>query len=154
MRKKAEHCVEPFRSSIMCIPDETPITINRIQYWVTIPWDNHNGRVTLAGDAAHAMTPCMDFPSLFFHEFSVAENWTDRGQGLNHCICDVAKLVDALVGAPEKIPLGDVISEYESEMIPRCKAEVESSKENALMVHNWEKLMESAIMKVGAAKTS
>lgn len=52
-------CGEPFKSAIEWISDDDPTTIvSRISYWVTEPWDNHGGRVTLAGDAAHPMTPC------------------------------------------------------------------------------------------------
>jgi hypothetical protein len=57
-----------------------------------------------------------------------------------------------LVGVQEKTQLAKAISEYEAEMIPRGQREVEFSVSNALMVHDWKKLMESPIMKVGAAK--
>lgn len=57
-------CGEPFKSAVEWIPDDDPTTIvSRIAYWVTEPWDNHGGRVTLAGDAAHPMTPCKNFQS-------------------------------------------------------------------------------------------
>jgi hypothetical protein len=46
------------------------------------------------------------------------------------------------------------VATYEAEMIPRGKAEVESSVQNAAMILDWNKLMESPIMKFGAAKTS
>ena len=48
---------EPFRSANLWIPDDTPVTFDDLAYWVTIPWDNHGGRVTLAGDAAHPQAP-------------------------------------------------------------------------------------------------
>ena len=48
---------EPFRSAVMWMPDDTKITYEKMAYWVPIPWGNHGGRVTLAGDAAHPMTP-------------------------------------------------------------------------------------------------
>jgi hypothetical protein len=58
-KKVVENCGEPFRSAFNWIPDDnTTTTLGRISHWVTIPWDNHGGRVTLAGDAAHPMTPC------------------------------------------------------------------------------------------------
>jgi 2-polyprenyl-6-methoxyphenol hydroxylase-like FAD-dependent oxidoreductase len=39
------------------MPDDTNITYDTMAYWVPTPWENHDGRVTLAGDAAHPMTP-------------------------------------------------------------------------------------------------
>lgn len=53
-----------------------------------------------------------------------------------------------------KAELSTAISNYEAEMIPRGRAEVELSVENSHMVHDWSKLMNSAIMKMGAAKTN
>jgi hypothetical protein len=53
----------------------------------------------------------------------------------------------------DKKELADVVSKYEAEMIPRGKAEVESSVENAVMLHSWDLLMKSVMMTHGAAKT-
>lgn len=78
----------------------------------------------------------------------------DRGQGLNHCITDVASLVKELAEMKDKKDLGDIISKYEVEMIPRGKAEVESSVENGVMMHDWGLIMNSAMMKHGAVKTN
>lgn len=47
---------EPYRSTIEWIPEDTPVLKDRLNIWKTQPWDNRNGRVTLCGDAAHAMT--------------------------------------------------------------------------------------------------
>lgn len=57
VKQKASTMCEPFRSAVMWMPDNTKITYDKMAYWVPIPWDNHDGRVTLAGDAAHPMTP-------------------------------------------------------------------------------------------------
>jgi hypothetical protein len=54
----------------------------------------------------------------------------------------------------DKTELADVIAMYEAEMIPRGKAEVESSVENAIMLHDWDKIMESAMMTHGPVKTN
>ena len=56
MKKRAEACADPYRSIIQAIPDDTKAWHNRLSYWGTQPWDNLGGKVTLAGDAAHAMT--------------------------------------------------------------------------------------------------
>lgn len=57
MKQKASNMCEPFRSAVMWMPDDTKIAYDKMAYWVPIPWDNHDGRVALAGDAAHPMTP-------------------------------------------------------------------------------------------------
>ena len=57
VREKASTMCEPFRSAVMWMPDDINITYDKMSYWVPIPWNNHDGRVTLAGDAAHPMTP-------------------------------------------------------------------------------------------------
>lgn len=56
LKKKAATFAEPFRSANLWIPEGTPIHENKISYWMPIPWDDRNGRITLAGDAAHPMT--------------------------------------------------------------------------------------------------
>jgi len=57
LKEKGALLCEPFRSAVAWIPDDTVVTYDTMAYWVSIPWDNHDGRVTLAGDAAHPMTP-------------------------------------------------------------------------------------------------
>lgn len=58
LKKVAQTLAEPFRSAFLWIPEGTPIHSGGTHYWVPIQWDNHCGRVTLAGDAAHPMPPC------------------------------------------------------------------------------------------------
>ena len=41
---------------IQSIPEDTRCWHNRLSYWVPEQWDNHNGTITLGGDAAHSMT--------------------------------------------------------------------------------------------------
>jgi hypothetical protein len=45
----------PFNEVFATIPSDTKVWHNRLSYWPTKPWDG-KGLVTLAGDAAHAMT--------------------------------------------------------------------------------------------------
>ncbi len=57
-RHGTETMCEPFRSSILGIPNDTEsFTTSQMHHWITVPWDNRAGRVTLAGDAAHSMLP-------------------------------------------------------------------------------------------------
>lgn len=48
---------EPFRSAYLAVASDPGVTLwcDRLAEWRTEPWDNRNGRVTLAGDAAHPM---------------------------------------------------------------------------------------------------
>lgn len=56
--KSPELYCEPFASAVEWTPDGSPCHINELRYWIPIPWDNHGGRITLVGDACHAMLPC------------------------------------------------------------------------------------------------
>lgn len=47
---------EPYRSVIEWIPEGTEVLRDQLKIWKPVRWDNHRGRVTLCGDAAHAMT--------------------------------------------------------------------------------------------------
>ncbi|KAL3457414.1 hypothetical protein BJX64DRAFT_280665 [Aspergillus heterothallicus] len=97
-------------------------------------WDNKGGRVTLAGDAAHAMT-------------------YQRGQGLNHSVTDAGKLVVAIQDFfSGRKPRADAITLYEDEMIARAGGEVRMSTTNTEMVHDWQKVLKSPIMTKGMTK--
>jgi hypothetical protein len=71
----------------------------------------------------------------------------DRGQGLNHAICDASHFVDAMkkvvAGAAS---LKDTITAYSEEVVRRGADEVLLSKQNAIMTLNWDQLMESPIV--------
>jgi hypothetical protein len=57
LKEIAQHLTEPWRSSILWIPDGTEISPNSVSYWITTAWDNQSGTITLAGDAAHPLPP-------------------------------------------------------------------------------------------------
>ena len=61
MKKIAEGWAEPFRECVMKIPEGTTVQNIRLEDFVPRRgmWDNMHGRVTMVGDAAHAMTMCM-----------------------------------------------------------------------------------------------
>jgi 2-polyprenyl-6-methoxyphenol hydroxylase-like FAD-dependent oxidoreductase len=50
--------VDPWKSAIEWISDDTILDTQRISFWHPITRDNWDGRVTLVGDAAHPMVPC------------------------------------------------------------------------------------------------
>lgn len=63
VRTLAEPLASPFKAMVRSIPRDTKTWYNsRMTYWPTRPWDNRDGRVTLAGDAAHALTFRMFLP--------------------------------------------------------------------------------------------
>lgn len=135
LKELATHLAEPWRSSLLWIPDETDVACNSISYWPTIPWDSQHGTLTLAGDSAHPVPP-------------------HRGQGLNHAIADVSKFVEAVVEVKEgRKSRGVAIEEYNAEIVKRGSDEVETSRRNALLVHDFEKFMESPVLKQGYAKS-
>jgi 2-polyprenyl-6-methoxyphenol hydroxylase-like FAD-dependent oxidoreductase len=152
IKKRAEVLAEPFRSSLLWIPEGTATYNDRMSYWITIPWDNHKGMITLAGDAAHPLPPCMCFEFSFDISRLIEPV---RGQGANHSICDASNLVDAIV----KIHAGegsreDEITGYDKEAIKRGAEEVRLSLDSAQNVHVWENLMASPMMQHGLTKMS
>lgn len=68
MKRIAEGWAEPFRECMMEIPVGTPVQAIKLEDFVPRPgmWDNMHGRVTMIGEAAHAMTMCMFYFSFMF----------------------------------------------------------------------------------------
>lgn len=132
MKRRASSFAEPLRSIVMDIPDDLNFTTAiKLADYPTRRWDNRDGRVTLAGDSAHAMTMY-------------------RGEGANHGILDAALLVDQL----KKIRRGELdqktaIDLYEDEMIPRTFDAVLKSRQAALAAHDWDAITENSAI-VGA----
>ncbi|KAI1767191.1 FAD/NAD(P)-binding domain-containing protein [Hypoxylon sp. FL1150] len=121
MKQRASSFAEPLRGIVMDIPDDLNLTTPlKLADFPCREWNNKNGRVTLAGDSAHAMTMY-------------------RGEGANHGILDAALLVDQL----KRIHSGEIdqkaaIDLYEAEMRPRGFMAVMKSREAALVAHDWD----------------
>ncbi|WPH01309.1 Hypothetical protein R9X50_00414800 [Acrodontium crateriforme] len=130
IKEKASSLAEPARSSFLWIPEDTLVHKADISYWITQPWDNRGGRMTLIGDAAHPMPPY-------------------RGQGLNHCIADCFSLANSIKGAVEDCNWSAAIEEYEKELVPRGAEEVKCSIENGIMLHDWSKVRQSPVFTEG-----
>ncbi|KAF5349663.1 hypothetical protein D9756_008963 [Leucocoprinus leucothites] len=111
MKNMSKDVCEPFRSSIEWTPSGSQCFTTQMNYWITTPWDNRGSRVTLAGDAAHAMLPA-------------------RGQGMNHALEDVDKLVAQLVRVKEGMPLQEALKTYEDEIFERGPRAVLTSLED------------------------
>ncbi|KAI5855549.1 FAD/NAD(P)-binding domain-containing protein [Durotheca rogersii] len=127
MKRRAAAFAEPLRSIVADIPDDlTPTTALKLADFPCREWDNRNGRVTLAGDSAHAMTMY-------------------RGEGANHGILDAALLVDQLKKVHQgEISREDAVDIYEAEMRPRGLAAVLKSRDAALIAHDWDAITEDS----------
>ncbi|KAL9089120.1 MAG: hypothetical protein Q9165_005933 [Trypethelium subeluteriae] len=135
LKEMSQSYCEPFKSAAMWIRDDTHIHPDRMKDWPNPPkWDNHGGRVTIAGDAAHPMAPY-------------------RGQGLNNALEDAAHYVSMLADAREgKLSLPDAISAYDEEMRIRGSTEIDVTWKNTYAIHHFDALMDSPIAKHGVTK--
>ncbi|KAB8293043.1 hypothetical protein EYC80_007405 [Monilinia laxa] len=126
VKRRVEGYAEPLRSIVQDIPDDVATTPLRLGDWPCQEWDNWGGRITLVGDAAHAMTMY-------------------RGEGANHGILDAALLIDQLKRVKAgKITQKEAIYAYEAEMRPRTHEAVLKSRQAALDAHDWDALSESS----------
>jgi 2-polyprenyl-6-methoxyphenol hydroxylase-like FAD-dependent oxidoreductase len=56
LKRRASKFVDPWRSALEWLPLDTFVPADVCAYWEKpLPWDNRGYRVTLAGDAAHAV---------------------------------------------------------------------------------------------------
>lgn len=58
MKSMANNFEPRLRKAVEDIPENSVVLEIKLQDWPTLNWPTHNGRVTLVGDAAHAMTMC------------------------------------------------------------------------------------------------
>ena len=127
LRERVSECVDPWKSAVDWIPEGTRVSFNNLAYWKTQEFVNMGGRVTRAGDAAHPMTP-------------------QGGQGLNHAICDVMNLADALRKVSrEQESLGDAMKANDIEIVKRGLEEVQAALVNTKTIHDWDTLMHSPL---------
>jgi hypothetical protein len=78
---------------------------------------------------------------------------SDRGQGLNHAICDASNFVAAMQKVVDgSVALKDAITEYSEEVVQRGANEVVISKETAISFLDWDRLMNSPLMKKSVSR--
>ncbi|KAJ5112002.1 hypothetical protein N7532_000047 [Penicillium argentinense] len=135
MKRRARGFVPFLQQAVERIPNGTPVTEIKLADWECLPWDNHDGRVTMAGDAAHAMTMY-------------------RGEAANHGLLDAFNLANAIekvyVGAESA---GAAIDAFEEEMRKRTSRAVRLSRQACRDAHDWGRLDEtSAILTKRAIK--
>lgn len=115
-------------------PDDVRISYSELGIWVPERWDTRDGRVTLAGDAAHSMPP-------------------HRGQALNHCIQDVCNLVEAIKKVRDRDGgQAEGVQAYSDEVAERGAKETIMSKQSAWALTSIDRFTESAFFKHGTAR--
>ncbi|KAF2621178.1 FAD/NAD(P)-binding domain-containing protein [Macroventuria anomochaeta] len=131
-KARCEEYAEPWRSVGRAVKDGTTIPMDRLTYWEkSKKWDNRGGRMTLCGDAAHPMTP-------------------HRGQGLNNALQDASNFVSIMVSVSKgSATLAEVVQAYDDEVLERGQTEMDISLKQSYFVHDWDKLMQSPMVKIG-----
>ncbi|KAI9692330.1 MAG: hypothetical protein M1822_006561 [Bathelium mastoideum] len=139
-KELAENYTEPFKSAARWVPSDTNVSYDRIKHWPNaLRWDNHGGRVTLAGDAAHPMLPY-------------------RAQGLNNALADAALFVNSIKQViddahVEEEGLKEIIDTYDQEVFERGSQEIKLSAEQGYAAMHWEKYMQSPSTRYGQHST-
>ncbi|KAG9555690.1 FAD/NAD(P)-binding domain-containing protein, partial [Aureobasidium melanogenum] len=132
LKRRGSLLCEPFTSAYDCLDNNLDVRFEELGLWETKEWDCRNGRVVLAGDAAHAMPP-------------------HRGQGLNHAIQDAYNLINILIehynSSSGTSDLPTQLQAYAQEVSVRGSEEVRLSKQNAYMVLDWKVLEQSPVFK-------
>ncbi|KAJ5872922.1 uncharacterized protein N7529_005275 [Penicillium soppii] len=120
-KRNAQNFDPRLRDAVLSMPEDTKVLHIKLVDWVPIPWDNHNGHVTIAGDGAHAMT-------------------SYRGEAFNHGVADAAVLSKNLISAWHSADSGNTIKNavdaYEKEMRARTSDAVLLSTQACLEAHD------------------
>ncbi|KAK4228081.1 hypothetical protein QBC38DRAFT_476124 [Podospora fimiseda] len=126
---------EPFRSAVEETPEDSNFFLSQMHYWPTKPWDEKGKRrITLAGDAAHALLPA-------------------RGQGLNQAFKDVEILLNGFIKVKEgELTLDEAVGHYEKEVFERGPAAVQGSLDDANDLMRVEGLEEGRTARKGFAQ--
>lgn len=136
-KELAKTFCDPWKSAFEWTPDDAPVWYMGLTDWDPgregHQWDNHNGLVTMVGDAVHPMT-------------------YQRGQGLNHSITDAGKLREAIIKIQEGGNRKEVIDTFEKEMIERGGKEVRDGTANTTLLHDWEQVKQSPFFTKGMTK--
>ncbi|EFW98945.1 FAD-binding domain containing protein [Grosmannia clavigera kw1407] len=125
MRELAQPFEPRLRAAVENIPKDAEVLEVLLQDWPTQPWPNHGGTVTLASDAAHAMTMY-------------------RGEAFNHGITDAASLAEHLVTAWASQDLlrrlRATVDVYEKDLVQRTQSAVLLSRQACLDAHDFKTL--------------
>jgi hypothetical protein len=142
---------EPFRGLVQDIPEDAQPKVINLEDWPPRKglWDNRGGRVTLIGDAAHAMTMCKSLDtSCSFKSASNIDVAKDRGEAANHGVADVRVFLEQLL--PENHQgssppsLKEKVDAYELEMIERTRPAVLRSRKACMHAHDYASVTEES----------
>lgn len=130
MKCRAKDFHPTLRDAVQSIPDTANVLEITLQDWPALGWNSHGGRVTLAGDAAHAMT-------MF------------RGEAANHGILDALGLYRAISQVyKDNQSVDESLRDYEVELRERAVSAVLLSRQACLDAHQWNDLNAgSAVLK-------
>ncbi|KAK0385631.1 hypothetical protein NLU13_6808 [Sarocladium strictum] len=130
MKARAEGFHPALGDIVEMIPEGTEVTEVVLQDWPCLPWDSHGGKMTLAGDAAHAMTMY-------------------RGEAANHGLLDAHRLCKAIGDFfSGDVEMKKAIDGYEAEVRERTSTAVLLSRQACLDAHDFAGLNEnSAVLK-------
>ena len=62
-KSRAGEFCDPWRTAGLEVNDDVVLPVDPGLNWTPPPWDNHGGKVTIAGDAAHSMLPRLSLPA-------------------------------------------------------------------------------------------
>jgi len=135
LKATTRRLADPFQSFVDWSPDGSECFIDEMKTWVPRPFDNRDGRVTLAGDAAH--------PMLIY-----------RGQGFQHAILDASQYLDALVKVSEGAGgRAEAVSAYDADMIERGAKAVQQSLQEAEFSMNPETVHKMLMARQGHGRS-
>lgn len=151
MRERAAEWVEPMREMVMDLPEDVDVREINLEDWLPEKggWDNHNGRITIVGDAAHAMTICTS--SFIPGDWSLLLTGDlVRGEAANHGIVDVVNLLGRLTSAAELSPpleatgLHQIVTAYEDEMVERTRPAAVRAHKACLDANHFDRVQEGS----------
>lgn len=152
LRKRADGWADPFKSAVEWMPDDVKAKAVQLKIWSPISdWDNRDGRVTLAGDAAHSMT-FRKYSSYHATEETSLTFWPipDRGQGANNAVKDSKMFVDAMIKVKSgRLSLVEALGEYDKDVMTRGRQEVEISRVQTDAFHDHARFLDSPVVKHG-----
>lgn len=127
MQNLSESWAEPFRSLVQDMPRDTDIRPIELADWLPRPSKGFGGRVVLVGDAAATMVMY-------------------RGEGANHSIIDVSRLLEQIKPLYERAEaksaagFDEARAAYESEMVERKEIAVLASRRACLDAHEYARI--------------
>ena len=155
MKHLSRDWADPFHSIIEAIPDNAEPTTLRLEDWPPPlhprehGWDNVGGRVTLAGDSAHAMTMQVYSPNdQDYGADTVHDRY--RGKAFNHGLRDLQVLVHELEPLYNKgnpfttDQRKTAIDAYEADLCSRGRPAVLASRRACLDAHMQEGINEKS----------